>query len=29
MAYEIECEASGERFEAQRSTARYCRSACR
>ena len=28
MAYEIECETCGERFEAQRSTARYCRSAC-
>ena len=29
MAYEIECETCGERFEAQRSRARYCRSACR
>ena len=29
MAYEIECETCGEWFEAQRSTARYCRSACR
>ena len=29
MAYEIECEICGEWFEAQRSTGRYCRSACR
>ena len=29
MTYELECETCEERFKAQRSTARYCCSACR
>ena len=29
MTYELDCEICGERFEAQRSTAKYCSGACR
>lgn len=29
MTYEFDCETCGERFAAQRSTAKYCSGACR